>query len=116
MSREESHLNLIHIFFLRYIHLSVSFTHHGYPLRLLLLISGGGVDTCLDEGGSSFLPEFVQGAKESIFRGSVGFTIPFLIVPTRQRSSLSKILGPSKTRGFIHVETYLVMRLLEGST
>ena len=51
-------------------------------IHLLLLIGGGGINTSLDKGSSCLLPELVQSSKESIFRGSVGLSIPLLIVPT----------------------------------
>ena len=49
---------------------------------LLLLVGGSRVNTDIDHGGSSLLPELVDGSKEAILRGSVGLSVPLLIVPT----------------------------------
>lgn len=48
---------------------------------LLLLVGGSRVDTDIDHGGSSLLPELVDGSKETVLGSGVGLSVPLLIVP-----------------------------------
>lgn len=52
--------------------------------HLLLLVGGGGVNTSLDKCRSCLFPELVQRSKETILRGGVGLSVPFLIVSASQ--------------------------------
>jgi len=49
---------------------------------LLLLVGGSRVNTDIDHGGSSLLPELVDGSKETVLGGGVGLSVPLLVVPT----------------------------------